>query len=136
MAIIETVNGVRFLVDDNRYRWLMQFTWTAIKRRRAWYACTWIGPPHNQQRAWMHRIVAHTPPGMVCHHKNRDTQDNRLENLENLTKKAHDLLHRDNGITVVFDPERKNWSQDTGPPEKTQQRASSVSDTPLSTATH
>ena len=118
MAIIQTTNGINFIVDDSRFRWLNNFTWSAVKRRRAWYAHTWVGHPHNMRRAWMHRIVAKTPSGMVCHHKNRDSQDNRLENLENLTKKAHDLLHRDNGVIVQFDPERKLTPQSTGPPEK------------------
>jgi hypothetical protein len=107
VAIIETTNGVRFIVDDSRYKWLSQFVWIAAKRRRAYYAMTLIGPPENQKRAWMHRIVARTPLGMVCHHKNQDSQDNRLENLENLSPKTHDGLHRNNGIIVQFDPERK-----------------------------
>ena len=45
--------------------------------------------------AYEHRIAAGRPPApLEVHHKNRDKQDNRPENLVVLTKREHALLHQ------------------------------------------
>jgi len=50
----------------------------------------------------MHRLVAHTPKGMVTHHRNRNTLDNRRANLINLSPKQHHALHQNHSLLIKF----------------------------------
>ena len=56
--------------------------------------------PGRRFNALEHRVVwekAHgpIPPGMVVHHKNHDKRDNRLENLELMSRAEHARHHLD-----------------------------------------
>lgn len=56
----------------------------------------WIGG-HPQRK--LHRFIWETqvgpiPPGHVIHHRNEDTNDNRVENLECITPSQHNARHR------------------------------------------
>jgi len=51
----------------------------------------------------MHRFVAQTPFGMVCHHKNGNPLDNRQANLANQSKLEHKLYHRNNNLLRKFE---------------------------------
>jgi hypothetical protein len=58
----------------------------------------YIGIKVNGKKIDEHRYVwmqanGPIPKGMVIHHKNEDTHDNRLENLEMMTLKEHTSLH-------------------------------------------
>lgn len=41
----------------------------------------------------MHRQIAHTPRGQVCHHLNGISLDNREANLLNCTPAQHNFYH-------------------------------------------
>lgn len=43
---------------------------------------------------WERRTGKKVPRNRVIHHKNKNKLDDRFENLELLTKKAHDLFHK------------------------------------------
>ncbi len=90
------------IVDGYDYQWLMRYKWRAVKSRRAYYAKTTVGVGLKQCDLSMHRLVAKTPFGMVCHHKNRNSLDNRWANLTNMTRQDHDMLHRNDTLTVKF----------------------------------
>lgn len=86
--------GVRCIVDKDFYEkyghlnWRLRFSNTlpyAVHRK--------IINGHTIETK-MHRLVAKTPEGYVCHHKNRDTLDNRRANLANLTPEQHQYVHR------------------------------------------
>lgn len=54
----------------------------------------------RRKGTYLHRVVweranGPVPDGMQLHHRNGDRADNRLENLEVLTTKAHGAEHRD-----------------------------------------
>lgn len=49
--------------------------------------------PEGPNTLLMHRIIANTPEGMVCHHKNGFGRDNRECNLINMTGPDHSCLH-------------------------------------------
>jgi len=52
----------------------------------------------------MHRFIARTPFGDVCHHINGDSLDNRFENLKNMGKQDHTMLERNNRIRIKRAP--------------------------------
>jgi len=52
----------------------------------------------------MHRFIAQTPRGMICHHRNHNSLDNRLDNLANQDKRSHTLHHQANSINIKRDP--------------------------------
>jgi hypothetical protein len=68
---------------------LNKFHWYAKKSRGLWYACSKIIIAGKVKFLRMHRIVAHTPPGMIPHHLNGNTLDNREANLLNITEYEH-----------------------------------------------
>ncbi len=90
------------ILDAYDYARLYRYKWRAVKHGRAYYAKTTVGVGVKQCDLSMHRMVAHTPFGMVCHHKNRNSLDNRLANLTNMTRQDHDMLHRNDTLTVKF----------------------------------
>ncbi|MBA7655341.1 hypothetical protein ES703_63245 [subsurface metagenome] len=73
-------------------KWLFTLStlhWYAKKSRSLWYACSKIIIAGKVKFLRMHRIVAHTPDGMIPHHLNGNTLDNREENLLNITEYEH-----------------------------------------------
>lgn len=82
-------NGMVTLVDPELYFILNAGHWYAKKSRGKWYACHKVifrGKTHFLR---MHRIVADTRRGMVCHHINDNSLDNRRANLRNMTWFEH-----------------------------------------------
>ena len=60
-----------------------------------------------------HRIVAGCVDAgfnIVVHHKNGDTFDNRLENLEIMTRGEHVLLHGTPGQARTFEPDENGYA--------------------------
>ena len=75
--------------DPNWLPILTRFHWYAKKSRELWYACTKVVIAGKVKFLRMHRIVAHTPAGMISHHLNGNTLDNRTMNLLNVTEYEH-----------------------------------------------
>lgn len=92
------------IVDSEEFERLSHYHWRAVKAHRNFYAKTTVGKPGNQADLSMHRLVAHTPFGQVCHHRNRNSLDNRRANLLNLDRYDHELLHRNNSLLIQYDP--------------------------------
>lgn len=88
-ARIPLQNGLYALVDPDWFDVLIQFHWYAKKSFHCWYACRKVT---DGKRVWfirMHRLIADTPPGLVCHHVNRNPLDNRRMNLQNMSEFEH-----------------------------------------------
>ena len=100
--VIELTDGMSALVSTEDYDRLMRFKWRAVKHGRAYYAKATVGKGMRQCDLSMHRMVNQTPFGLVCHHKNRNSLDNTYNNLTNMTRQDHDMLHRNDTLTVKF----------------------------------
>lgn len=103
-ALIPLTQGKFAVVSAHREAALLKFSWRAVRHKRSWYAKTTIVKNGRQIEISMHRFIARTRFGMVCHHDNRNSLDNRDENLENMTKQQHDLLHTLDNILIKYDP--------------------------------
>ncbi len=99
--IVLTQNKIA-IVDDNRYDALMKFKWRAVRRKRSWYAKTTLYKSGRRIDISMHRFVAQTPFGLVTHHDNRNSLDNRRHNLIDMTKDNHNRLHADDNVLIKF----------------------------------
>lgn len=90
------------IVDNDDVLALRSFHWRAVQAHCGWYAKTTISRNGKPIDISMHRFIARTPFGLICHHKNGNSLDNRKENLINMDKLAHTLLHRNNKIRKKF----------------------------------
>lgn len=70
------------------------FKWRAVLWNFRWYAFATHLLDGTPCRVSMHRLVANTPPGEVCHHLNKNSLDNRRGNLLNQIPLHHAQLHR------------------------------------------
>lgn len=103
-ALIPLTQDKVAIVSASREAALLKFSWRAIQHKRSWYAKTTIVKNSRQVDISMHRFIARTPFGMVCHHDNKNSLDNRDENLINMTKEQHDLLHTLDNILIKYEP--------------------------------
>lgn len=65
----------------------------------------------------LHTLVAQTPKGMHCHHRDGNPWNNRWENLENLTPKEHEDRHIGghlSGNVIANQPPRKPLHAESG----------------------
>lgn len=91
------------IVDADLLTFLKIFTWYPTKTRKCWYACAMLGEPHHHRRISMHRLIAMTPRGQVCHHRDRNSLNNTKSNLVNMTQEDHKFLHLNNRLSVKFE---------------------------------
>lgn len=103
-ALIPLTHDKVAIVSAYREPALLKFSWRAVQHKRSFYAKTTIVKSGRKIDISMHRFIARTPFGQVCHHSNGNSLDNRDENLENMSKKQHDLLHTLNSILIKYDP--------------------------------
>lgn len=104
---IDIGNELVVTVDSDDYTWLAEFEWHATRHGRCWYAETTIGRGPNYKHFSMHRMIARTPRGQVCHHRNRNSLDNRNANLLNMHRREHEFLHKNNTLLIKFDQTNK-----------------------------
>jgi len=100
--VIPLTDGMSALVSPEDYDRMMRYKWRAVKAGRAYYAKTTVGVGAKKCDLSMHRLVAGTPFGMVCHHKNRNSLDNTFDNLCNMSRQDHDMLHKNDTLTIKF----------------------------------
>ena len=79
MKRIKLTKGKWALVDDSNYDWLNWWKWYARIDKKAFYACR--KPRTNRGEITMHRVIMGNPKNVKIDHRNRDTLDNRQENL-------------------------------------------------------
>lgn len=79
MKLIPLTQGYFSKVDDEDFEWLSKYKW----QYHAGYAKRgkYNEDKKNNDTVKMHREIMQPPAGMVVHHKNHDTLDNRKENL-------------------------------------------------------
>ena len=99
---IELTHDKVCFVDADLYEGLMHYKWRAVKSHRCYYAKTTVGKAANRCEISMHRLIAQTPRNMQCHHRDRNSLNNRRANLINMTRRNHESLHRNNNLKIKF----------------------------------
>lgn len=102
-ALIPLTQDKVAVIDLNRLPAISKFKWRAVKAQHNYYAKANVKKYDRTFTISMHRFIARTPFGMVCHHINQNSLDNRLINLVNMTKQEHERIHANNRITVKFE---------------------------------
>jgi len=97
-------NGHVALVDFRDSHFVRNFLWKAVRRQRSWYARATMHLYAGPTKIYMHRLIAATPDGQVCHHRNRNSLDNRRSNLLNMPAKEHQMLHQNDTLLIRFEP--------------------------------
>lgn len=95
-------NGLVALVSPEDYDRLKNYNWFAKLYHGSYYAVRKVKFEGRYRLVKMHRMAAHTPIGMITHHRNKNTLDNRRCNLLNLFPKLHTAIHRNDRILVKF----------------------------------
>lgn len=78
------------------------YKWYGNRFKNAFYACADIPTKRGKRTIRMHRLIAQTPAGMVTHHVNHNSLDNRRANLRNLTPQKHSDYHSNNNVRVKY----------------------------------
>ena len=91
--IILLTQGQEAIVDDWRYDELNAFKWCAQwnSDTKAFYAERKTSRTSGFKTIRMHAIVARTPKGLCTDHINRNTLDNREENLRVCTRSENNM---------------------------------------------
>lgn len=90
---IELTKGKTAIVDRIVTDEIFDYIWVAVLWNFRWYAYSWKKKDGTRSRVAMHRLIAQTPPGEICHHLHKNTLDNRRANLLNMTHRDHKQLH-------------------------------------------
>lgn len=92
-STIELTNGFIALVNTEDYENLNQYKWFAKKSNVCWYAVRLVKSKNSSYLVRMHRQITHCIDGLVVHHKNHNSLDNRKSNLILLTPDQHLEFH-------------------------------------------
>ena len=96
------------IVSPEDYPTLTNYRWRLVRAKWNSYAKAEYKRDGKRFTISMHRLVARTPFGMVCHHVNSRTLDNRRQNLRNMSKADHKILHTTNSLQIKYEPITEN----------------------------
>jgi len=116
-AFIKLTHGRRAIVDAELYPSLSTYHWQARKSYCRWYAMRKVVRDGREFWVRMHRQIMNTPRDQITHHVNRNTMDNRRENLENMTQRDHHFLHQSTFPRLI---KYGKTSEKTGDPYKSE----------------
>lgn len=111
MKEIPLTQGKIALVDDADYEWLSQWKWhftPSYKNAGAGYA-------KRSDRSAMHRIILNAPKDKEVDHINRNSLDNRRENLrlvtlaQNRRNRSKHKLTKSQFKGIVWDKQQNRW---------------------------
>lgn len=92
-AIIKLTHGMTAIVSPEDYDELKQHHWQARKSYSRYYAMRKVVKESYEFWIRMHRQVTNCSNGLIVHHKNRRTLDNRRCNLQVMSQQQHQAIH-------------------------------------------
>jgi len=91
---IDLGDGKIAIIDQSPPDDIFDYKWRPVLWNFRWYAIATSRLDGTRCRVSMHRLIAQTPPGEVCHHFNKNSLDNRRGNLLNQMPLHHGQLHK------------------------------------------
>lgn len=86
MKKIPLSKGMEVIVDDDKYKMLSQWKWYAKKGSYNHYAARSEKENGQGKTIYMHRFLTNCPEGMTVDHLDGCTFNNRIANLEVVSK--------------------------------------------------
>jgi len=125
LAFIPLTQGYEAVIDAADVPLVEGHNWCASVERRkdgtvkAVYAICNVGPRHQRQRLWLHRVLMSAPPGLEVDHRDGDGLNNRRRGEQgNLRIATHSQNQRNTRIRndntsgskgVSWDSARSKW---------------------------
>jgi hypothetical protein len=91
VRLIPLTRGQYAIVDATDYEWLSKYKWFATCSRRGRY---YAGRGVGGRILYMHRLIMNPPPGMVVHHIDGNSLNNRRSNLRICTREENTHNHK------------------------------------------
>lgn len=91
--LVALTQGKYAIVDIDVDPVIWKFKWRAIKWNYRWYAYSTTSQNGTSAHVAMHRLIAATATGEICHHANGHSLDNRIGNLMNMMNSLHSDIH-------------------------------------------
>jgi hypothetical protein len=82
-------------IDMADFAALHKYHWSLRRSHSCWYAIRKETVRGCKRTVFMHRQITGAAPDQIVHHKNRNTLDNRRDNLVIMTHLEHNWLHLD-----------------------------------------
>lgn len=104
MKYITLTKGKTAIVDDDLFEELNKYKWLACRRYAARATHYYINGKRKQKWIFMHKFITNAPDGFEVDHINRNTFDNRKENLRIATHQQNSFNHPgygNRGVTKV-----------------------------------
>lgn len=95
-------DGFSVIIDLVDINLVLKYKWRVVKYQRSYYARSNFLQNGKTHSVSMHRLLGQTKAAQICHHRNRNTLDNRRSNLLNLTKKEHHFLHLNDTLIIKY----------------------------------
>lgn len=93
-------NGITTLVDDEDAELISAYKWYATYSRRG--QCYYVMTSINKKTVYLHRLLTGAKAGEVVDHQNRNTLDNRKQNLRLTTHQNNCFNQRGKGSNTGF----------------------------------
>lgn len=116
MKIIQLNLGKSIIIDDEDYNRVIKYKWFAvwIKSSKNWYVSRNIFKNDKWTAESLHRFIMNAKSGQIVDHKNRNTFDNRKENLRFATKSQNNANRKTSKtytkyLGVFYREDRNKW---------------------------
>jgi len=93
-AVVKVGKHATAIIDKKDETEISKHTWFVKKCHGCIYAARQHESPGRKTIIYMHRQLTRCPRGFVVHHRNGNTLDNRLSNLQPCSKDQHRCFHK------------------------------------------
>ena len=116
MKEIQLTQGKVTLVDDEKYEYLNQWKWCALKRKKIYYAVRHTSRKNGKSKVLaMHRVIINAKQNELTDHIDGDGLNNVIKNLriatqsQNQMNRGRQINNTSGYMGVVWRKDKKKW---------------------------